>query len=101
MSGIFARALAKEAGKAEKRDFDQVILQAWRENARQSDGIVTPDSSLRMAAVFACARILSETVASLPLITYERLERGKRRAQDFYLYELLHDRPNSRMTALP
>jgi len=97
MSGIFSKLFEK--APPEKRDFE-VVLQAWRENAAESEGIITPDSSLRMAAVFACVRILAETVASLPLIVYERLERGKRRAQDFYLYELLHDRPNSRMTAL-
>ena len=38
-------------------------------------------------------------MASLPLILYERLERGKQRAQDHYLYPILHDRPNELMTS--
>lgn len=60
---------------------------------------VSTEGALRFSAVFASVRILSETVASLPLIIYERLERGRRRATDFYLYPLLHDAPNDLMTA--
>lgn len=31
---------------------------------------VTEEGSLRYAAVFACVRVIAESVASLPLITY-------------------------------
>ena len=44
-------------------------------------------------------RVLSETLASLPLITYRRMPRGKSRAPDFYLYSKLHDAPNPEMTS--
>ena len=44
-------------------------------------------------------RVLAETVAALPLIVYERQERGKRRATETSLYTLLHDAPNPLMTA--
>jgi HK97 family phage portal protein len=60
---------------------------------------VTPDSALTSAAVFACVRILAETVASLPLITYTRTAKGRDRATNFYLYPLLHDSPNEYMTS--
>ena len=60
---------------------------------------VSAESSLRSTAVFACVRVLSETLASLPLITYRRLPRGKERAQDFYLYSVLHNTPNPEMTS--
>ena len=61
---------------------------------------VTPESAMTSSAVFACVRILSETLASLPLITYERLrEGGRKRATNFYLYTLLHDEPNKWMTS--
>jgi HK97 family phage portal protein len=49
--------------------------------------------------VFACVRVLSETLASLPLVFYERLDRGKRRAPDHPLYTLLHDAPNPEQTS--
>lgn len=62
---------------------------------------VSGDGALKYGPVYAAVRVLSETIASLPLITYERLpgEQGKRRAQDFYLYELLHDAPNPLLTS--
>lgn len=60
---------------------------------------VTPMKAMHHSAVYACVRILAETVASLPLIMYERLDRGKRRAADHSLYELLKNRPNDLMTS--
>lgn len=61
---------------------------------------VTPDSAMTSSAVYACVRILSETVASLPLVMYRRQDRGKTRAPEHPLYRLLHDQPNDFMTAL-
>lgn len=61
---------------------------------------VTPETALQITAVFACVRVLAETVASLPLPVYRRLENGgKERARDFYLYPILHDLPNTEMTS--
>lgn len=61
---------------------------------------VSPESALRVAAVFACVRVVSETVASLPLIVYKRLpDGGKERATGHPLYKVLHDRPNQWQTA--
>jgi HK97 family phage portal protein len=61
---------------------------------------VTPDSSLRTAAVYACVRVLTETIASLPLIVYRREDNGgKTRARNHPLFTLLHDQPNSWQTA--
>lgn len=69
--------------------------------ATTSGVTVTPESSLQQMAVFACVRVLAESVSSLPLITYQRLPTGgKARAQAFYLYRLLHDRPNPEMTSM-
>ena len=60
---------------------------------------VTEQSALRSAAVYACVRVLAESVASLPLITYQRTAIGKQRAVNHALYPLLHDMPNSEMTS--
>lgn len=65
----------------------------------QAGTVVTVDTAMGNAAVYACVRILSETLASLPLIVYERMERGKQRADDYYLYEILHTRPNPLLTS--
>lgn len=60
---------------------------------------VSVNSALTCSAVYACVRLLAETIASLPLHVYHRLPRGKERAADHPLYELLHDRPNPLMTS--
>lgn len=60
---------------------------------------VNTETALTHTAVYACVRILSETIASLPLPVYERVERGKKKAKGHYLYEVLHDKANSEMTA--
>lgn len=49
--------------------------------------------------VFACTRVLAESVASLPLITYRRDGRTKERAKDHPVYRLLHLQPNPEMTS--
>ena len=60
---------------------------------------VTPDNALMVMAFLACVRIIADTIASLPLITYRRLERGKERAVNHYLYSILHDEANPEMSA--
>lgn len=48
---------------------------------RVSSGVVVNESTaLQYSAVYAAVRLLSESVASLPLHTYERLDEGKQRA---------------------
>lgn len=56
---------------------------------------VTPALAEQQSAVYACVRVLSSSIAALPLFVYERLERGKRRATEHPLFRLLHDAPNS------
>lgn len=56
---------------------------------------ITERKALTYVPVLACSRVLAEDVASLPLITYERLQpRGKERATAHPLYDLLHTQPN-------
>jgi HK97 family phage portal protein len=60
---------------------------------------VTPESSLRATAVFACVRVLSESIASLPLHVYRRNGEARERADDHPLYSVLHSRPNAMQTS--
>lgn len=61
---------------------------------------VTPKTALQSAAVYACVRVLAESVASLPLHVYRRRDgRGKDKARDYFLYPLLHSAPNEEMTS--
>ena len=56
-------------------------------------------TAMQTTAVYACVRILAESVASLPLHVYEYKGQGKERVPGHPLYALLHDSPNPEMTS--
>ncbi|WP_247936048.1 phage portal protein [Streptococcus constellatus] len=60
---------------------------------------VNERTALQTTAVYACVRILSETIASLPLHVYRYTEGGKAKDTEHILYTLLHDEPNPDMTS--
>ena len=60
---------------------------------------VSAESMLRLSACFACTRLISQSIASMPLSMYERTSGGKRVAQQHPLHMILHDQPNADTTA--
>ena len=60
---------------------------------------VNANTAIQLSTVYACVRVISETVASLPLGVYEAKDDGNRKAMEHPLYLLLHDEPNSEMTS--
>jgi len=60
---------------------------------------VTAQTAIQLSTVYACVRVISETVASLPLGVYEATDDGNLKAGDHPLYHLLHDEPNAEMTS--
>ena len=69
--GILREALEKRDTSLSLKDYEQ-----WVElglTSRSASGVsVTPSRAMQLSAVYACVRILAETVASLPLVLYER-----------------------------
>lgn len=61
---------------------------------------VNEHTAMQMTAVYSCVRILSETLAGLPLHVYKYNESGgKEKNLKHPLYKLLHDEPNPEMTS--
>ena len=60
---------------------------------------VSPSSAIQVSAVYACVRVIAETIASLPFHVYETTDEGSRKAIEHPLYRLLHDEPNLEMTS--
>ncbi len=54
---------------------------------------------MQHTVVYACVRVLSEAIASLPLHVYKYTDKGKERVPMHPLYFLLHDQPNPEMTS--
>lgn len=96
--GILNRLLGRRSLLAHPRD---PILAEWFGGPQTVTGQrVTASTALQVAAVYACVRILAESVASLPLLLYRRRpDGGKDRATDHPLYPLLHDAPNRSQTS--
>jgi HK97 family phage portal protein len=100
MLNIPSPAERKIVQEIEKRGGFEVVLEALKSNRLSAQGSVTPGTSMQVAAVYACVRLISETIASLPLFLYEEKDGEKRRAKDHYLYPILHDQANPLMTAM-
>ena len=61
---------------------------------------VNERTAMQTSAVYACVRILAESVAGLPLHVYERTATGSKATKPLHpLYRLLHDEPNREMTS--
>lgn len=68
----------------------------------KADSGMTVDekSAMQIASVYACVRLLAESVAQLPLHLYRiEGEYGKAKARDHPLYKILYRQPNPEMTS--
>lgn len=77
------------------------IFEEIRDTRRTVAGVtVSPELALECAGVLAAVRILSESIASLPLCLYRRLPNGgKEIADDQHLHSVLHYQANDWMSA--
>ncbi|MGO3448919.1 MAG: phage portal protein [Kluyvera intermedia] len=73
----------------------------WEEwfGTSSSGKVVTADKAIQLSAVWACVRLLSESISTLPLKIYIRQPDGSRKAAtDHPAYSILCRKPNSEMT---
>ncbi|MFJ3487737.1 phage portal protein [Pseudomonas sp. NPDC090202] len=73
----------------------------WQEvfGTSSSGKNVTIDSAIQLSTVWACVRLLSESVSTLPLKLYRRMPDGSREtARDHPLFRVLCRSPNAEMT---
>lgn len=65
-----------------------------------SGEVVNERSAMQIATVYACVRLLAETVAGLPLHLFRDIgNNAKEKASDHPLYRLLYRQPNPEMTS--
>lgn len=82
------------------RSFDLTDSDLYNRTAAVEAGVeVTPKAVMQLDAVWSCVRLISETIATLPLAMYERTSAGKRVAPQHPLYFVIHDQPNADSTA--
>ncbi|NBM59762.1 phage portal protein [Proteus sp. G2667] len=73
----------------------------WQEwsGTSSSGKIVTADKAMQLSAVWACVRLLSESISTLPIKIYKSESDGSRSlAKEHPIYRLLCKQPNFEMT---
>jgi len=79
---------------------DLTTAEFWAQfGVRAAGQQVNEQSVLRLSTVWACARLISETISTLPLGLYQRTSNGRVSATGHSLYNLIHARPNADSTA--
>lgn len=90
------RASFQDAGGGIAINTPQELEQALRSGAVTASGaMVTPNSAMRVAAVYACVRIRSGVVANMPLHIKRRVDDQTREdASDHPVWRVLRRKPN-------
>lgn len=84
-------------------EMERMIREVFGGGSTSSGVAVNSDSAMRLATVYACVKILYQSIAQMPCHLMERTGEGKdavtNKATNHRLYRLLHDQPNSWMTS--
>jgi len=99
---IFKRTRASPKHEGRSNKLEDFIKGTDIDTAGMSNsGVnVDEDTALKISAVYACVKVISETVASLPLKLLKEEENGDmQKARHHPLYPLLADTPNNEMSA--
>ena len=82
----------------------QALLALTAGTPAYSGQVVNERTASNFVPFWACVKVLAESIATLPLIVYERVDTeygdGKERSTSHPLYRRLHDEPNPYMTAV-
>ncbi len=96
-------AAAETKRKLELRRDKALHEQGWHDLVGQMTAAgmrISEEGAMRMAAVYACVRVLAEGVAALPYKLYRRDGRARHEAPQHPLYRVLHDQGNDVMTSM-
>ena len=72
---------------------------AETDNIFARDVYVSPETSMRLAAVYACIYVISSSVAQMPLHVMRKTNEHVQPARDHPLFWLVHDEPNAWQTS--
>ncbi len=67
---------------------------------RRAGALVTHETALQVAAVFACVRYIAESIGTLPWMVFEAQQGRRVEARQSNLWSMLHNRPNPEMSSM-
>lgn len=73
---------------------DHAISEIFGVAPTLSGAVVNTTTALHVPAVLHAIRLIAETIGSLPIKAYMRLDAGKQAVPDHHAYRLVHDRAN-------
>lgn len=65
----------------------------------RSGTYVSPETSLKLAAVYSCITVLASNIAQMPLHVMRKTDKGVDIARDHPAFYLVHDEPNTWQTS--
>ena len=78
-------------------DFEQLYYQLHATNSGTAISTVTPNVAMQMTAVFACVKLISQSIGMLPLNIYKSDGKTRQIATNHPIYPLLKAKPNQDM----
>jgi len=93
--GLFNRK-ATESGPKDYRISQPFV---WLFGKSSAGKTVNERTAMQLSAVYACVRVISESMASLPLNLFKWTKEGSYKDREHPLWRVLHDEPNDEMTS--
>lgn len=66
----------------------------------QTPNISCSEDALALSPVYAALDLYKRTISTLPLVTYQKQDKGRERAKQHPAFKILHDKPNNGMTMI-
>lgn len=86
------------SGWFSRRQREGEQLQGPQSYAHPSSVNVTEETAMQLSAVWACVRLISQTVASLPLVVYKKTGKDREVSTDHWFAKLMAGKPNQYQT---
>jgi HK97 family phage portal protein len=96
--GLLSWFTGRKEQRSALKDPDSWLKSAFSGSPTGSGEKVTTETALQQPAVFACVRVISEDLASLPCKVYKRLGNGRESIESHPIARLLQKSPNPEMT---
>lgn len=100
--GLFTRKRSRDAPRSKRnKQLDDFIKGADLDDGGNVNSGVEVDElrAMQTSAVYACVRVISETIASLPCGLFREVGKAQEPAKEHPLYEVLHNMVNPEMTS--
>lgn len=98
--GRLAEMLSRKSIAPDWGVLERFLAWAFGGGASSSGVVVNPQTALQQATVFACVKVLAESIGMLPCVLYKGSGATRAAACDHPLHDILRYQPNDWQTAL-